>query len=211
MSDTPSQAPVKSIMPEWITRSAGFRRRPGADGHRAVRLVGIERSAGHARIFVRRRNRAAHVRRACCWAWASAVDGRRHRDRRTASGDLCLARAAVRLAGDRFLCGHDPPAGPGGLGLRELHDLGARHAGNAMERSHHRRRLPDDRLQPAVSLRAGAADAAAARVSWCSEGAMADLFSNLGLGFHVVFQFVPSSPSWLGGFSIPIPSTSCCA
>jgi len=34
---------------------------------------------------------------------------------------------------------------------------------------------------------------------------MADLFSNLGLGFSVVFQFVSWAPPWLGGFSIPIP------
>src|SRR6195952_1092276 len=35
---------------------------------------------------------------------------------------------------------------------------------------------------------------------------MGDLFSNLALGFHVVFQFVPWSPQWLGGgLSIPIP------
>src|SRR3982075_138523 len=35
---------------------------------------------------------------------------------------------------------------------------------------------------------------------------MGDLFSNLALGFHVVFQFTPWSPAWLGGaFSIPIP------
>src|SRR3954466_1317471 len=34
---------------------------------------------------------------------------------------------------------------------------------------------------------------------------MGDLFSNLALGFHVVFQFSPWSPSWLGGVSIPIP------
>src|SRR3979490_151114 len=35
---------------------------------------------------------------------------------------------------------------------------------------------------------------------------MGDLFSNLALGFHVVFQFTPWSPQWLGGgFSIPIP------
>ena len=27
---------------------------------------------------------------------------------------------------------------------------------------------------------------------------MGDLFSNLALGFHVVFQFVPWSPAWLG-------------
>jgi len=33
-----------------------------------------------------------------------------------------------------------------------------------------------------------------------------DLFSNLALGFHVVFQFTPWSPQWpRGGFSIPIP------
>src|SRR6266571_818328 len=35
---------------------------------------------------------------------------------------------------------------------------------------------------------------------------MADLFSNLGLGFGVVFQFVPWSPAWLGGVTIPIPA-----
>src|SRR5713226_9588977 len=35
---------------------------------------------------------------------------------------------------------------------------------------------------------------------------MTDLFSNLALGFHVVFQFVPWSPAWLGGVSIPIPA-----
>src|SRR4051794_39780986 len=34
---------------------------------------------------------------------------------------------------------------------------------------------------------------------------MGDLFSNLALGFHVVFQFSPWSPSWLGGVTIPIP------
>src|SRR4051812_22369865 len=34
---------------------------------------------------------------------------------------------------------------------------------------------------------------------------MLDLFSNLGLGFQVVFQFVPWSPSWLHGVSIPVP------
>src|SRR6201747_3088764 len=35
---------------------------------------------------------------------------------------------------------------------------------------------------------------------------MGDLFSNLALGFHVVFQLVPWSPAWLHGFSIPIPA-----
>src|SRR5258708_28198556 len=35
---------------------------------------------------------------------------------------------------------------------------------------------------------------------------MTDLFSKLGLGFHVVFQFVPWSPAWLGGVTIPIPA-----
>src|SRR5712671_4003944 len=35
---------------------------------------------------------------------------------------------------------------------------------------------------------------------------MSDLFSNLPLGFHVVFQFVPWSPAWLGGVTIPIPA-----
>src|SRR6476646_3541626 len=34
---------------------------------------------------------------------------------------------------------------------------------------------------------------------------MSELFSNLSLGFGVVFQFMPWSPAWLGGFSIPIP------
>ena len=35
---------------------------------------------------------------------------------------------------------------------------------------------------------------------------MLELFQNLGLGFHVVFQFVNYSlPSWLGGFSVPVP------
>src|SRR6202051_4210192 len=35
---------------------------------------------------------------------------------------------------------------------------------------------------------------------------MGDLFSNLALGFHVVFQFVPWSPAWLGGgVLVPIP------
>src|SRR5476651_2298454 len=35
---------------------------------------------------------------------------------------------------------------------------------------------------------------------------MSDLFSNLALGFHVVFTFVPWSPAWLGGMTIPIPA-----
>src|SRR5947199_8907274 len=34
---------------------------------------------------------------------------------------------------------------------------------------------------------------------------MGDLLSNLGLGFNVVFQLVPWTPSFLGGMSIPIP------
>src|SRR6201989_2119081 len=35
---------------------------------------------------------------------------------------------------------------------------------------------------------------------------MGDLFSNLALGFHVVFQFVPWSPAWLRrGISVSLP------
>src|SRR5438067_13610596 len=34
---------------------------------------------------------------------------------------------------------------------------------------------------------------------------MGDLFSNLGLGFGVVFQLVQWTPAFLGGTSIPIP------
>src|SRR6187431_2208185 len=34
---------------------------------------------------------------------------------------------------------------------------------------------------------------------------MGDIFSNLGLGFGVVFQFVQWTPAFLGGMSIPIP------
>src|SRR6188508_883832 len=34
---------------------------------------------------------------------------------------------------------------------------------------------------------------------------MEDIFSNLGLGFGVVFQFVQWTPAFLGGVSIPIP------
>ena len=34
---------------------------------------------------------------------------------------------------------------------------------------------------------------------------MGDIFSNLGLGFGVVFQFVQWTPAFLGGVSIPIP------
>ena len=34
---------------------------------------------------------------------------------------------------------------------------------------------------------------------------MGDLFSNLGLGFGVVFQLVDWTPAFLGGASIPIP------
>jgi len=35
---------------------------------------------------------------------------------------------------------------------------------------------------------------------------MMDLFANLALGFHTVFQFVPWTPSFLGGVTIPIPA-----
>src|ERR1700755_61117 len=35
---------------------------------------------------------------------------------------------------------------------------------------------------------------------------MGDLFSNLGLGFGVVFQMVSWTPAFLGGLSIPIPA-----
>ncbi len=34
---------------------------------------------------------------------------------------------------------------------------------------------------------------------------MGDIFSNLSLGFGVVFQMVNWSPAFLGGLSIPIP------
>src|SRR5436190_22918012 len=34
---------------------------------------------------------------------------------------------------------------------------------------------------------------------------MSELFSNLSLGFGVVFQFISWAPPWLGGYSIPIP------
>jgi putative tricarboxylic transport membrane protein len=34
---------------------------------------------------------------------------------------------------------------------------------------------------------------------------MGDLFSNLGLGFSTVFQFVQWAPAFLGGLSIPLP------
>ena len=34
---------------------------------------------------------------------------------------------------------------------------------------------------------------------------MGDIFSNLGLGFGVVFQLVQWTPAFLGGTSIPIP------
>ena len=34
---------------------------------------------------------------------------------------------------------------------------------------------------------------------------MGDIFSNLGLGFGVVFQLVQWTPAFLGGVSIPIP------
>src|SRR3954465_7221369 len=34
---------------------------------------------------------------------------------------------------------------------------------------------------------------------------MFELFNNLSLGAHVVFQFIPWTPHWLGGYSIPIP------
>ena len=39
---------------------------------------------------------------------------------------------------------------------------------------------------------------------------MGDLFSNLALGFHVVFQFVPWSPAWLTALD-PDPVNICCA
>src|SRR3954465_5894913 len=34
---------------------------------------------------------------------------------------------------------------------------------------------------------------------------MFELFNNLSLGIHVVFQFISWTPPWLGGYSIPIP------
>ena len=49
-------------MPKWIRGPQDF---VGGLALMAIALfasVGIERSAGHARIFVRRRHRAAHVR-----------------------------------------------------------------------------------------------------------------------------------------------------
>ena len=62
MSETPSHVPVKYIMPKWIRGPQDFVGGLAMVAHRAVRVVGIERSAGHARIFVRSRNRAPHVR-----------------------------------------------------------------------------------------------------------------------------------------------------
>ena len=62
MSDTPSHGPVKSIMPKWVRGPQDFVGGLALMAIAAVRPVGVERPAGHARIFVRRRNRAAHVR-----------------------------------------------------------------------------------------------------------------------------------------------------
>ncbi len=68
MSDTPSEAPVKSILPKWVRGPQDF---VGGLAMMAVALFALwasQRSAGHAWIFVRRRNRAAHVRRAAAAA-----------------------------------------------------------------------------------------------------------------------------------------------
>src|ERR1700741_3715044 len=46
---------------EMGPRPAGFHRRPCADGGRHLRALGIERSAGHARVFLRRRHCAANI------------------------------------------------------------------------------------------------------------------------------------------------------
>ena len=75
----------------------------------AVRAVGLERPAGHARIFLRRRNRAADVRGADAGARRRHRAGRARR-RGTRTFALCLARPVIRLGGDSVLCAGDPAA-----------------------------------------------------------------------------------------------------
>jgi len=49
----------------------------------------------------------------------------------SAACDISLAWPAVRVAVDPVLCDHDPAAGPGGFGVRELHHCGAGNARDA--------------------------------------------------------------------------------
>jgi hypothetical protein len=54
-------------------------------------------------------------------------------DRRPEACELRLARPVIRVAVRPFLCAHDPAAWSGGLGIRELRDLGVRHAGDPLD------------------------------------------------------------------------------
>ncbi len=73
--------------------------------------------------------------------------------------------------------------------ILDISDRCGRFAGDPMGRGAHCRGAADLGLRVAFPLCARAAVPAACRRS-CSEGVM-DIFSNLALGFHVVFQFVP--------------------
>ena len=183
MSDTPSHGPGKSIMPKWVR---GPQDSVGGIALMAIALFAFWASSDLQGMhgFSFGAGTAPRMFAGLLLGLGFAVAGRRRGDRGTASGGLCLARPAVRLARHCFLCDYDPAPWAGAFGIRQFHYFGARHAGDTVEGNHHRRHLPDDRLQSAFPLCAGAAAAALPAFPGAVQGAMFELFSNLRSWFQ---------------------------
>ena len=156
MSETPSHGPVKYIMPKWIRGPQDF---VGGLVLIAIALFALWASSDlqGMRGFSFGAGTAPRMFGFLLLGLGIAVtvvglvsDGE-HISTYAWRGPLFVSLAIVSFAL------HDPPDGADRLGLRELPDLGAGHAGNEMEGNHHRRHLPDGLLQPVVSLRAGSA------------------------------------------------------
>src|SRR5450631_234146 len=141
--------------------TAGFRRRNSADGDRDIRPLGLKRPAGHAWIFVRSWNRAAHVCRPVAGTGGRG-DGLRSDDRGRASADLRLAWSVVRFARYCFVRHHDPPTWSSDFCVPHLYGFRDGNARDPVEGNHHRWRRAHRILQFSFSLRARAADAALA-------------------------------------------------
>src|SRR5262245_6713842 len=145
--------------------------------------MGCTRSAGHRRLLFRSGDGAATV---CDWPPAA-------RERRAGlglarRGPGCRRLPCARSVGgdgiDSGLRGNDPSARPPHHDLRMLLDRFCRLPRDTLGRNHHYRRLLYDRRRSPLPLRAIAAVSTLAGVHVVTY-AMADLISNLSLGFLV--------------------------
>src|ERR1700740_1432171 len=116
MSDTPSHVPVKLKMPKWVRGPQDF---VGGIALMAIALFALWASSDlqgmHGFSFG-----AGTAPRMFAVLLLGLGAACRHSGRRSASGDVSLARAIVRLAVDPFLCRYDPAAGSRGFRIPHL-------------------------------------------------------------------------------------------